>query len=182
MNIFLKKINLSYNMPRKMFALRIVSHAPLARSLSQLSCKIGAMCACAPAIRNDKRKNAPTPVSLKGSPRGCFPPATTQHCIAHSSSQHDATLCHSVRAAGGPKTLCTCGASATFPLCDGSEATLNAATGASFAPYVATLDNTKPDKQGNVWPCLCGHSKASPFRFCDGTHKKVKPLVALTQQ
>ncbi|MBT5231641.1 MAG: CDGSH iron-sulfur domain-containing protein [Methylococcales bacterium] len=63
-------------------------------------------------------------------------------------------------AAGETYYYCTCGRSATQPLCDGSH------SGTSFAPQAFTAEKTE-----TVYLCGCKHTKTAPV--CDGSHNKL---------
>ena len=55
---------------------------------------------------------------------------------------------------------CTCGRSASQPLCDGSHA------GTSFTPMEFTAE-----KEGAAYLCACKHTENAPY--CDGSHKSI---------
>ncbi len=58
----------------------------------------------------------------------------------------------------GDHWFCTCGKSATPPLCDGSH------KGSGLAPLKFTIEEKR-----KVGLCGCKHSNNAPF--CDGSHK-----------
>lgn len=62
--------------------------------------------------------------------------------------------------AGKDYWWCSCGLSASQPLCDGSH------KGSEFKPRKFTAE-----KEGDAWLCQCKHSQNSPF--CDGAHKNL---------
>ena len=72
-------------------------------------------------------------------------------------------------APGESAWLCTCGASAKFPFCDGSHRAVNASQGTKFVPReIKNTDNEAKD----IYACACGHTKREDG-LCDGTHKRV---------
>ncbi|MDE3236842.1 MAG: CDGSH iron-sulfur domain-containing protein [Bacteroidota bacterium] len=65
---------------------------------------------------------------------------------------------------GKTYSWCTCGHSATNPICDGAHKQLE---GMPFKSLKFTAE-----EDGSVWLCNCKHTKTPPF--CDGTHNTLK--------
>lgn len=57
----------------------------------------------------------------------------------------------------GNKAICTCGASTTLPLCDGSH------KGTEARPAIIKVEATK-----TIAICACGKTANAPY--CDGSH------------
>jgi CDGSH-type Zn-finger protein len=66
------------------------------------------------------------------------------------------------RCSAGKHAWCRCGASADYPLCDGTH------RGSAVSPLKITL----AAETTVVW-CACGHTANPPF--CDGSHSRLAP-------
>lgn len=70
---------------------------------------------------------------------------------------------------GAAMWLCTCGASKSYPFCDGSHRGVNAREGTTFAPR--KVANETAEKKTH-YVCACGHG--TPEGMCRGAHKAVR--------